>query len=287
MRKTVYMRYFLVIMVALTVTSCASKFRKIEKSDDWKVKFEAALDYYEKQDYFRAGALFNQIEGIVRGLPEGEQVQFKLAYCNFYDRSYLLSSHYFKTFFETYARSEMAQEAEYMYAYSLYANSPLYNLEQSSSYEAIDAMQNFLNKYTETEYAVEATAVIDEMQRKLETKAYENAKQYHKLRIYKSALMAFENFRKDFPDSKYNEEIAYLKIETEFDFAEKSLYKRQKERYAEVKALYEEFIDTYPSSEYLKNAERYYTISIEKLSKFASPTIVDSNDGGKSASNKK
>ena len=285
MHKKVYMRRFLIVTMVIILSSCASKFRKIEKSEDWKVKFDAALEYYEKQDYFRAGVLFNQIEAIVRGLPEGEQVQFKLAYCNFYDRSYLLSSHYFKTFFETYARSEMAEEAEYMYAYSLYANSPIYNLEQSSSYEAIDAMQNFLNKYTETEFSEQASEVIDEMQRKLEKKAYENAKQYHKLRIYRSALMAFENFRKDFPDSKFNEEIAFLKIETQFDFAERSLYKKQKERYAEVKTFYESFIDTYPSSEYLKTAERYYTTSIDNLSKFATPSILD-NKGNKSASNK-
>lgn len=285
MRKTIYMRYFLVVVIALAFTGCASKFRKLEKSEDWKVKYQAALDYYEEQDYFRAGALFNQIEAIVRGLPEGEQVQFKLAYCNFYDRSYLLSSHYFKAFFETYARSEMAEEAEYMYAYSLYANSPIYNLEQSSSYEAIDAMQNFLNKYTQTEFRKQASNVIDEMQRKLEKKAYESAKQYHKLRIYKSALMAFENFRKDFPDSKYNEEIAYLKIEVQFDFAEKSLSRKQKERYASVKTLYESFIDTYPSSEYLRTAEKYYTTSLEKLSKFAIPAVVGDN-GQKSASDK-
>jgi outer membrane protein assembly factor BamD len=285
MRKTVYMRYFLVIIIAITFTSCASKFRKVEKSDDWKVKYQAALDYYEEEDYYRAGALFNQIEAIVRGLPEGEQVQFKLAYCNFYDRSYLLSSHYFKTFFETYARSEMAQESEYMYAYSLYANSPIYNLEQSSSYEAIDAMQNFMNKYPQTEFRDEATAVIDEMQKKLEKKAYESAKQYHKLRIYKSALMAFENFRKDFPDSNFNEEIAFLKVETQFDFAEKSLIRRQKERYMSVKSHYESFIDTYPSSEYLKTAEKYYETSMDKLSKFASRKVIDT-EGQKSASNK-
>lgn len=282
MRKTVYMRYFLGVVIAITFASCASKFRKIEKSDDWKVKYEAALKYYDKQDYFRAGALFNQIEGIVRGLPEGEQVQFKLAYCNFYDRAYLLSSHYFKTFFEIYARSEFAEEAEYMYAYSLYANSPIYNLEQSSSYEAIDAMQNFLNKYTATEFSEQATGVIDELQQKLEKKAYENSKQYHKLRFYSSALMSFDNFRKNFPDSKFNEEIAFLKIETQFDYAEKSLYQKQKERYSSVKSLYENFIDTYPSSEYLKIAEKYYTTSIDKLSKFATPRVK----GEDSASNK-
>ena len=284
MWKVGYMRCFLIGVIAVIFTTCASKFRKIEKSDDWKVKYEAALDYYEKGDYFRAGALFTQIEAIVRGLPEGEQVQFKLAYCNFYDRSYLLSAHYFETFFKIYGRSEMVEEAEYMYAYSLYASSPIYNLDQSSSYQAIEAMQNFLNKYLKTEFRERGTEVIDEMQQKLEKKAYESAKQYHKLRIYTAALTAFENFRKDFPDSKFNEEIAFLKVETQFHFAEKSLSRKQKERYALVKVFYENFIDTYPSSKYLKTAEKYYTISMEKLGTFTPATMIDDNRQ-KSASN--
>lgn len=249
--------------------SCASKFRKAEKSDDWKVKYEVGLDYYGQEDYARASILFEQILPIVRGLPEGEAVQFKLAYCNFYQGAYLLSSHYFETFYQTYARSDNAQEAQYMYAYSLYADSPIYNLDQTSSYEAIDAMQNFLNRYPSTDFREQATEVIDEMQEKLETKAYEKAKQYLKLRIYKSAIVAFENFRKDYPDSEYNEEVAFLKIEAQFELAELSLYNKQKERYQLVKHYYENFIDTYPESGYLKPAEKYYGISIDKLSKFA------------------
>jgi outer membrane protein assembly factor BamD len=98
------------------------------------------------------------------------------------------------------------------------------------------------------------------------------------LRIYKSALTAFENFRKDFPDSKFNEEVSFLKIETQFDFAEKSLYRKQKERYSSVKVFYESFIDTYPSSEFLEIAEKYYAISIDKLSKFADSIVKKTSD---------
>jgi outer membrane protein assembly factor BamD len=64
--------YGLVLLIAV---SC-SKFRKIEKNPDWRVKYEASLVYYEKKDYYRASILFDQILPIIRGLPEAEKVQF-------------------------------------------------------------------------------------------------------------------------------------------------------------------------------------------------------------------
>src|SRR5688572_28309180 len=91
---------FLLAFVLLT-TSC-SRFRRIQKSDDWRVRYEAGLDYYEKKDYYRSALLFEDILPIVRGLPEGEKVEFNLAYCQYYEKTYLLAANQFKTFYETY-----------------------------------------------------------------------------------------------------------------------------------------------------------------------------------------
>ena len=121
----------LFVIILLTGVSC-SKFRKIEKSQDWRVKYEAGLNYYNKKDYYKASVLFEQIIPIVRGLPEGEKVQFNLAYCQFYDKLYLLASEQFKTFYETYGRSQMAEEARFMYAYS-----PLHNLREGVAYPPV------------------------------------------------------------------------------------------------------------------------------------------------------
>src|SRR5690242_958390 len=127
---------FSFILILVIAISC-SQFRKIEKSQDWRVKYEAGLNYYNKKDYYRASVLFEQILPIVRGLPEGEKVQFYLAYCQFYDKLYLLASEQFKTFYETYGRSTLAEEARFMNAYSLYESSPNANLDQSSSKDAM------------------------------------------------------------------------------------------------------------------------------------------------------
>lgn len=255
-----------VILILIAVTSC-SKFRKIEKSEDWRVKYEAALNYYSKKDYYRASVLFEQILPIVRGLPEGEKVQFYLAYCQYYDRLYLLSSEQFKTFYETYGRSQFAEEARYMFAYSLYSSSPNPNLDQTSSIDAMTAMQEFLNRYPSSKFRDQAIEVINTCQVKLEKKGFENAYQYYHMRMYKAAIVALNNFKNNFPDSKYLEEAYYLVIDSEYRLAIKSITSKQTERFKEVVEHYMEFLDRYPDSTFLKEAEKLYSDSLERVNK--------------------
>lgn len=260
------MRVFWVVFAVLLLSSC-SKFRKIEKNPDWRVKFEASQNYYAKKDYYRASVLLEQIMPIIRGLPEAEKAQFTLAYCQYYQKLYLLASEQFKTFYGTYGRSTLAEEARYMYAYSLYKSSPGPNLDQTESIEAMTSMQEFLNRYPRSKYRDQALEVINTIQLRLEDKGFTNAKQYLKLRYYKAAIVALENFIRNFPDSRYVEEAHFLIMVSEYKLAEQSIQARQRERYQEVVNDYLQFVDRYPESPFLKEAERYYTDSLEKLGK--------------------
>lgn len=252
-------------IVLLLITSSCSKFRKYEKSQDWRIKYDAGLTYYNKKDYYRASVLFEQILPIVRGLPEGEKVQFYLAYCQYHDRLFLLASEQFRTFYETYGRSQLAEEARYMYAYSLYASSPGWNLDQTASIEAMAAMQDYLNRFPNSKFRDQAIDVITTVQNKLEKKGFENARQYHKMRQWKSAVVAFNAFRVNFPDSKFQEEAQYLIIDAEYKMAEKSFSSLQRERYQAVVDHYKDFVDQYPESKFLKDAEKQYAESLQKL----------------------
>lgn len=259
-----------ILLILLLVASVAcTKFRKIQKSGDWKVKHAAALDYYENKDYFRSNTLLEEILPIIRGTEEAEYANFIYGYTFYYQKQFILSAHYFKLFTEIYARSEYVEEAAYMAANSLYMQSPQASLDQTSTYEALTSLQNFLNKYPYSEYADEADQHINTLQVKLEKKAYENAKLYHQLRRYKAALIAFDNFQYDYPDSKYNEELAFLGIETAHELAGVSIKSKQEERFKKVVELYQKFIDKFPNSKFLKEAEEYYGDSIEQLTIFA------------------
>lgn len=268
MWKRVYVGVKVLPIFLFFLSSC-SEFRKIEKSEDWRVKYEAALNYYEEEEYYKAAVLFEQILPIVRGLPEGEKVQFYFAYTQFHQGLYLLSSYHFEQFYQTYGRSSLAEEARYMYAYSQYAESPTFNLDQSSSRTAIIAMQNFLNMYPGSKFREDAVKVINELQEKLERKAFYNAKQYYKIRRYKAAVVAFDNFKDNFPDSDYNEEVAFLKFDAQYQLAKQSIPSKQLERYREAAELYKNFIDRYPDSEFIREAEKKYSESIEEINQLA------------------
>jgi outer membrane protein assembly factor BamD len=258
--------WFLVGLILIVGVSCG-KFRKIEKSQDWRVKYEAGLNYYNKKDYYHASVLFEAITPIVRGLPEGEKVQFNLAYCQYYDKLYLLASEQFKTFYETYGRSPMAEEARYMYAYSLFKSSPKDNLDQSNSVDAMAAMQEFLNRYPNSKFRDQSIDVIVTTQKKLERKGFDNSYQYYKMRQYKAAIVALNNFKNNFPDSEFLEEAYYLVIVSEYRLAEQSIISKQQERYKGVVDHYKEFVDKYPQSSFLRDAEKLYADSLTKLNK--------------------
>jgi len=227
------------------------------------------MRYYEKEDYFKANLLLEEVLPIARGLPESEKILFYFAYSYYHQGQYLLASHNFKTFYQTYSRSPLAEEAEFMYAYSLYRESPNFNLDQSSTLEAIIAMQLFLNKHQISRYRPEAVEIIGQLQTKLEKKAYENSKEYYKVERYESAVIAFDNFNKDYPGSIFAEEIYYLKIESQAKLAKLSIYTKQEARYKEAIKFYQEFSEKFPDSKYLKSATSIYQDCLDKLSKIA------------------
>ncbi len=251
-------------LLTLVLVSC-SGFEKIRKSPDLQKKVKAAFTYYEKEKYAKADILFEEVLPLIQGAPEAEKGNFYHAYTKFYLGDYILSKYQFQKFYETYARSQYAEESMYMYAVSLYEDSPPFNLDQTSTLEAIGAMQNFINTYPTSKYAEQATARIEELRIKVERKAYEAAMLYAKISNHKAALMAFSNFQRSHPDSDYNEEISFRKVESAYLLAKQSITTKQTERYKEAITYYETFLDKYPQSKYIRQAEGYYEKSLNQV----------------------
>jgi outer membrane protein assembly factor BamD len=269
MKKMKKIKSSLLVCIAIFAVLSSCRFQRILKNDDWRFRYKEAIIYYEKGDFSKAGILLEELIPIIKGSPEGEKAQFYFAYCNYQQGQYLLASHYFKTFFDTYNRSEFAEEAYYMYAYSLYADSPPIYLDQSSTNTAIDAFQEFLNRYSSSKYSIQANNIIKDLRIKLEEKAFNTAKLYYKLSRYKSATIAFENFQKDFPDSHLQEEAAFLRISAQFDMASKSYEHKKKERYEQVVIFYQSFVDRYSESSWLKLAQPMFEKSQKELQRIA------------------
>ena len=261
--------YFLLFFAVLIITSC-SKFSKLQKTGTDQEKYDAAMTYYKKGDFYRSGLLFEELIPLLKGSNESELAQFYYAYTQYQQGQYNTSQFLFKKFYDTYARSDYAQEALYMHAFSLYKDSAPANLDQASTFTAISAMQDFVNTYPQSTFRDECTRYILELREKLELKAYDKAKLYYKISEFnmmslKSAVISIDNFRKDFPDSKYNEELAYLKVESQYNLASNSFSLKQKDRYLDVVKFYKEMVDKYPAGKYLRDAEKMYDNSQKEL----------------------
>lgn len=269
------LKTFINVLLVLVLTSCASKFVKLQKKGTNEEKYKAAVEYYKEKDYYRASLLFEELIPIMKGAADSEMAQFYNAYCNYYQKQYETSAFKFKAFYEVYARSPFAEEANYMYVLSLYKDSPSANLDQTNTLTAIEALQNFVNSYPKSTYSPQISNLIKELRLKLETKAYDKAKLYYKtsggvnLQNYKAAVIAIQNFERDFPDSDYNEELLALKVRSQHDLAINSFETKEKERFQDVMKFYEEFIDKYPNSKYISGIEKNYSNSETQLKRIA------------------
>lgn len=266
MRKTSLHIILLGLIISMMGTSC-SDFQKMLKSDDMDARYDAAIAYYDHQDYYRAGLLLEELIPILRGTKKAEKALFYYAYCHYYQDQLYLSAFYFDNLYNTYPRSPYEQEARYMKARAEYESTPTYNLDQSGTIKTLQDLQSVINRYPNSQYVKDCDRMIDDLNQRMELKAFENAKLYYNLQYFKSAVIALNTFREEFPTSSLVEEAAFLRIESQFKLAKLSIEDKRKERYMEVITFYQDFVDTFPSSKFVRQAENYYDMALEKIEK--------------------
>ena len=243
------------LIVLISFTSCKSKFEKLRASNDTAKKYREAVRLYEKKDYTKALGLFDDLVTKYRGTAEAEDLSYYFAYTHYKLRDNTTARYHFKTFADTYASSPKAEECRFMAAYCFYLESPIYSLDQENTIKAIEALQLFINLHPKGERVAEASKLISNLREKLETKSYANSRLFLDIGDYKSAVIAFRNSAREFPDTKYAEEMEFLTVKSQALYAGASFEVKQEERYNEAIQLYAEFIQNYPSSKYLKEAE--------------------------------
>jgi outer membrane protein assembly factor BamD len=243
------------LLLSVSVISCKSKFEKLRLSNDTGKKYQEALKLYNNKSYSKALILFDDLVQKYRGRPEAEDLSYYYAYTNYKLKDYTTSRYHFKTFADTYPNSPKAEECRFMAAYCYYLESPIYSLDQENTIKAIEALQLFINLYPKSERVAEASKLINNLRDKLETKSYANAKLFLDIGDYKSAVIAFRNSMREYPDTKYAEEMEYLSIKAQYLYARNSFENKQEERFNEAISMFTDFSEKYPASKYLKEAQ--------------------------------
>ena len=124
--------------------------------------------------------------------------------------------------------------------------------------KAIREFQLYLSRYPYSMRKDKVNTYMDEMRDKLSYKAYLSAKNYYLREHYKAAVISLQNCLKDYPGSKYREEIMYMLFVSKYQMAVNSVEDKKVERYNNAREEYYYFADEYPNSRYAADVKKMY-----------------------------
>jgi len=246
---------FIVFIVVLT--SCG-QFQKIQKSKDNELKYKSAVAYYEEGKYYRAISLFEDLKAVYKGTDKDEKIHYYIGNSYYVQRDYMLASYYFDEYAKNFPFSNRIEEIKFLSAYCYYLDSPKYTLDQANTVLAMAKLQTFINEFPSSERMAECNKLVDDLRKKLEKKAYEIAMLYYKISDYQAAAVALDEVLQKFPETSYREEIMFHVLKANYIFASNSIEEKQVERFTAVFKAYENLLNLYPESKYLKEAEDIY-----------------------------
>lgn len=260
------------LVAACLLIGCGKQreFNRVLKHGSKDEKFTYAVKYYEDEDYFRAIPLLENLIAVEKGGERGEKIYYYYAHCQYGLKDYYLAGYYFKQFAKTYAGSELAEECAFMSAYCSYILSPGYELDQGETKLAMSSFQIFMDRFPNTVYKDTCNTLMDILANKLEVKAFENAKLYYQIENYKSAAIAFSNVLKEFPETRYKEEILFLIVESNYLLAINSVASKKEVRLTETIKSYHTFVAAFPDSSWRKRADNIKSDSEKALESMSS-----------------
>ena len=245
----------LVATLVAAIWSC-SGIQQAINTGDANIVYDQGLLYYNAEKWRKASLLLETCEPYFRGTSREDTIAFYKARCYFKDRDFMTSSAMLDEFRRTYGRSAFIEDAEAMYAISLYNMCPAPERDQSSTQQAIMAISEFISHYPESKQMPIFDEMIEDLTWRLHEKSYINAYTYYKIERYRSAIMAFRNSLKQYPTSHRREDVMYYIVMSCHEYAENSVETKQIDRYMETLDAYYTFIMEFPESKYRKDVEK-------------------------------
>ena len=250
-----YMKRFIYSLFFFSILSSCSEYQRVLKTDDIASKFKLGTELYELGKFEKANRLFLQIVPKYRGKPQAQKLMYMHSKAFYNTKDYYTANYKMEQFVESYPDSERVDEIAFLGAKSYYFLSPKYSRDQTETIDALEKLQEFINRYPDSKYFNDANAIIQELDLKLEKKAYEIALQYNKTgpyhRDYNSAITAFDNFLDSFPGSVFREDALFYKFDSAYKLAVNSVKWKQNERTEKALKYYRSLMRYFPETKYL------------------------------------
>ena len=265
------------LLLLLSLTGCG-EYNAIMKHADTEYKYEAAKGYYALGKYVYASELLNSVVLSMKGSAYGEECLYLMAMSSFMHRDYEIASTAFKKYYQSYPRGIYVEEARYYSALALYNTIPDTRLDQTTTKQAEAELQSFLDYYPNTRLKTQAEDMLQRLQDHLVEKEYRAAKLYYDLGSYignctsggsnyEACIVTSENALRDFPyaSAERREQFQFLVLRSRFHLARQSVEEKRLERFRQTIDDYYGFVNEFPESKHLKEAQTYLTRSQKAL----------------------
>lgn len=256
--------------------SC-SGFNKLLKSDKSAQKLQKGIELYDAGKYSRATTMFTDIVMDYDGQIGEDTVIYYLGASYYKSGDFTTSGEIFNQFRMKFIQSAFSENVEYMYAKGFYFMSPPYYRDQDPTFQALGAIDEYLSHYPNSVKKEDLQANILELWQKLYDKSFHNARLYYKTGSYNSAVIAFRTALDDYPDTPHREEIYYLIVCSNYEYAKRSHDHLQRSRYMNMQDAYYSFISDYPESKFRKDADRMHEEAGKYLAQFINTAPENGN----------
>ena len=260
-----FRRLLIGLLFCVLCCSSCSEFDRILKSTDNEMKYEVAMDYYDRQDYNHALQLFDLLQSAFRSTPKGEFVAYRTAMCYYLTNDFEIAAYYFNKFVQGYPFSKDAEKAAFMNAYCSYKTSPISSLDQTNTMTAISQLEAFIERYPYSDSLARAQELLVSLNEKLEQKDYDICVLFYRMENYNAAITCFENLLKKYPNTVHREEVLGNMAKAYYDYAENSVPEKRKERYEACIERYNTLTYLFPESPRLKEVEAVANKARKKL----------------------
>lgn len=254
-----------VLLCAMALSSCGD-YQRAQKSTDVDYKLDFSRRAFEAKKYVQAATILQDIVTQLKGSEKAEEALYLLAMSNYENRDYITSGQYFKTYYQRYPKGKYAELSRFYCGYGYYLDSPEPQLDQTDTMTAIEELQGFLDYFPHSDKVTIAQNAIFELQDKLTLKELQNAQLYYNLGTYmgnnfESAVIVAKNAIKNYPYSRYKEDLEMLVLKARFQEAQQSVEEKKNDRYRVVVDEYYSFINNYPDSPNRREADNIFKIS--------------------------
>jgi outer membrane protein assembly factor BamD len=209
-----------ILLVGLSISACNSLFSKDEEEyaviqeEPAEVLYNEGLIYANSGSFGQAAQKFDEVERIHPYSEWARKSLIMSAYANFESEHYSDAITSARRYVTLYPGSDDAAYAQYLIGESYYRQIPDIGRDQERSEKAEVAFRELVEKYPESEYAVEAREKLEIARDQLAGKEMEVGRYYLSKHQYLASINRFKTVVVDYQTTRHIEEALHRLTES-------------------------------------------------------------------------